>query len=130
MARSRRKRGITLIELLVTSVILGVTAPGLLLATGAASRIGRTAQKRATAQTIAVQQLELFRNMCRTYTIASGTTTTTYSGYRLGAFTVRRSIAVSGTLGTCEVTVSWNDTRGNGVFTDSIQLGTAMRQGT
>lgn len=130
MRSQGRRRGITLIELLVTVVILGVTAPGIVLASGTAARIGRTAQRRATAQVLAVAAIENTRNDCRNGALAVGTTTTTYNGLKLGAFTVQRVVTISGTVGTCEVTVSWKDTRGAGVITDSLQLGTAMRQGT
>ncbi|RYG87059.1 prepilin-type N-terminal cleavage/methylation domain-containing protein [bacterium] len=127
--RTGRRRGITLIELLVSVVILGVTAPGLLLASGTSVRLGMTAQKRATAQALAVQQLELFRSQCRTSTLSSGSATTSYAALKLGSFTIRRDVTLSGNAGTCEVLVSWSDTRGNGVFTDSLQLGTAGRLG-
>lgn len=71
----------------------------------------------------------MFRLQCRSYTISSGRITGNTSPLKLGTFAIRRDVTISGNVATCEVTVSWSDTRGNGVFTDSLQLGTVARQG-
>ena len=114
----------------MTVVILGFTAPVVLTASGNASRVARSAQKRAVAMSLASQQIELFREMARKSTLTAGTVTTSYTALKMGSFSTRRVITVSGMLGTCEVTVTWSDTRGAGVVAESLQYGTIMRKGT
>lgn len=125
----RRRRGITLVELLVTVTILGAVAPGIILASGTAARLGRTTQKRAAARGLLIRQIELFRQMCRLSTITTGTTSTTTEVPKVGAFAVSRVVSKANGLGACEVTVTWSDTRGKGLITDSVRMGTMMREG-
>ncbi len=110
--------------------MVGVLAPGLMLAVGTSNRMAKTTQKRAIARGLAVQKIEEARNMARTVTGSTGTTTSTVTPVGGGTFNVSRTISQSGDIVAVEVTVSWADTRGNGIFTDSLQMGTAMRVGT
>ena len=123
----RRTRGITLAELLVTASILGFVAPGILLASGTAARMGRSAQKRAVALALVNRQIEDFRGMARRNLVITVPVNVTVSSTGVGSFAVTRTIEMNNAMGTCEVAVSWTDTRGRNTFTETLRMGTMRR---
>lgn len=127
MVRGRRKRGITLVELLAAAVILGFVAPAILGAQAAAYAGAATLPRRARALALAQGTLEFARSLCEAGTIGTGSSSGT--SVEMGTtFTTQTAVTnPSYDLALVEVRTSWPERRNGRDITEEVRLAVMKR---
>ena len=122
-----RRRGITLVELLITAVVLGLVAPSIVGAVNASFVRAKSLERRAIALSLATADIEAFRASCMADTVQVSTFGRNVDAGDVGKIYVLSTVTnPTQNLGEVVVTASWTEQRGTRVFTDSVRLATAM----
>lgn len=121
-----RRRGVTLVELLATAVIIGVTAAPVLMGLSNSYFMAKYTAHRSQAMALVNNKLETLRAQAGNNVLSTQDSTTQQTIGDMGTVTLRTVVTQPQTrLMMFDVTASWSETRNGRTFTESFRLGSA-----
>lgn len=126
----RASRAFTLVELLVATICLSITAFGILAAIGFADSQNTLSRQRMQALSIAASTMEGYRSKAYSNQLAAGTFTTSLSGTTLPK-PAQQIVTITPTADpvvfNVTVQVNWTVMLSSGATTRGVHLDTALR---